>query len=92
LKDIQRTFESKNIVTKLIVKNNSNEHANGGFCTIQRASANPTGENYIYDFQYFFNQGLMNSRQYLDTLYVIDGAKGPDYKLWPNTDDTGYLI
>ena len=92
LKDIQRTFESKNIVTKLIVKNNSNEHADGGFCTIQRASANPTGENYIYDFQYFFNQGLMNSRQYLDTLYTIDGAKGPDYKLWPNTDNTGYLI
>lgn len=80
LKDIERTFESKNIVTKLIVKNNSNEHANGGFCTIQRASANPTGENYIYDFQYFFNQGLMNDREYLDTLYALDKTiEGIDY-------------
>jgi hypothetical protein len=89
LKDIERTFESKNIVTKLIVKNNSNEHANGGFCTIQRASANPTGENYIYDFQYFFNQGLINDREYLDTLYVIDGAEGPDYLLWYDGDNPG---
>jgi phage minor structural protein len=90
LKDIQRTFESKNIVTKLIVKNNSNEHADSGFCTIQRASANPTGENYIYDFQYFFNQRLMNDREYLDTLYALDKtidgvteyAYGEDYEIW----------
>jgi hypothetical protein len=34
LKDIQRTFSSKNIVTKLLVKTNSNEHAKDGFCTI----------------------------------------------------------
>jgi hypothetical protein len=52
LKDIQRTYSSKNIVTKLIVKQNTNELGKDGFCTIQRAGANPTGENYIYDFQY----------------------------------------
>ena len=91
LKDIQRTFESKNIVTKLIVKNNSNEYANGGFCTIQRAGANPTGENYIYDFQYFFNQGLMDDRNYLDTLYVIDGAEGPDNGIWTSGVSDGTL-
>jgi phage minor structural protein len=50
LKDIQRNFASNNIVTKLIVKQNANELAKDGFCTIQRAGANPTGENYIYDF------------------------------------------
>ena len=50
LKDIQRTYESNNIVTKLIVKQNSNELAPNGFCTITKAGANPTGENYIYDF------------------------------------------
>jgi hypothetical protein len=78
LKDIQRTFESKQIVTKLIVKRNSNEFADGGFCTIVRAGANPTGETYIYDFQYFFNRGLLNVRDYLETLYVMpdDGEIG----------------
>jgi phage minor structural protein len=53
LKDIQRTYESKNITTKLIVKQNNNELGEDGFCTIQRAGANPTGESYIYDFQYY---------------------------------------
>jgi phage minor structural protein len=50
LKDITRSCDSKNITTKLIVKQNANELAEGGFCTIQKAGANPTGENYIYDF------------------------------------------
>ena len=72
LKDIQRTFESKQIVTKLIVKDNKNEFATNGFCTIARAGANPTGENYIYDFQYFFNRGLLNARDYLDNLYAYN--------------------
>lgn len=69
LKDIKRTFESKQIVTKLIVKNNSNEFANNGFCTITRAGSNPLGENFIYDFQYYFNQGLLDAMDYLNTLY-----------------------
>jgi phage minor structural protein len=50
LKNIKRTYESKNLVTKLYVKPNNNEFANNGFCSIQRAKANLTGENYIYDF------------------------------------------
>lgn len=69
LKDIKRTFESKQIVTKLIVKDNSNEFANNGFCTIVRAGSNPLGENFIYDFQYYFNQGLLDAMDYLNTLY-----------------------
>jgi phage minor structural protein len=50
VKDIERTYESKNIVTKLAVKQNSNEHAEDGFCSIARAAANPTGESIVYDF------------------------------------------
>lgn len=78
LKNIQRTFESKQLVTKLLVKDNNNEFANNGFCSIGKAASNPTGENYIYDFQYFFNCGLLSARDYLDTLYSWDGAKGKD--------------
>lgn len=69
LKDIQRTYESKNIVTKLIVKQNSNEHAQNGFCTIARAGMNPTGENYIYDFQYFHGRDMLKADDYTGTLY-----------------------
>jgi phage minor structural protein len=34
LKDIQRTYASKNIVSKLVVKPNTNELGTNGFCTI----------------------------------------------------------
>lgn len=69
LKDIQRTYESKSIVTKLLVRQNSNEHAPNGFCTIARAGVNPTGESYIYDFQYFHARDMLNTEDYTATLY-----------------------
>lgn len=84
LKEIQRTTNSKNIVSKLIVKQNSNELGQDGFCTIQRAGANPTGENYIYDFQYYHNQGLMDAAEYFGTIYYLTGAQGWDARLWNN--------
>ena len=92
LKDIQRTYTSKNIVTKLIVKQNNNEHANNGFCTIQRAGANPTGENYIYDFQYYQNTGIMRADDYLNDNYYLTGAAGDDAELWTGNEvSTGSL-
>ena len=69
LKDIQRTNESKNLVSKLIVKQNSNEFGQNGFCTIARAGSNPTGENYIYDFQYYIKQGMLDEKDYVASLY-----------------------
>lgn len=78
LVDVQRTFESRNIVTKLIVKQNSNDLADGGFCTIARATSNETGENYIYNFSYYQNNGLMSATDYVNTLYKLDGANGKD--------------
>lgn len=88
LKDITRTCDSKSIATKLIVKANSNELGQDGFCTIQRAGANPTGENSIYDFQYYFNQGLMQPSDYFNTAYYFtngdEAARGLDSSLWTN--------
>lgn len=78
LKDIKRVYESKSLVTKLIVKQNSNEFAKNGFCTISRAASNPIGENVIYDFQYYFNAKLLNARDHLDSLYSLNGAQGED--------------
>lgn len=87
LKDITRTFGSKNIVTKLIVKNNSNEHAQNKSCSISRAHSNPTGENYIYDFRYFHDRGMLDPKEYIASLYYeknpLQGdnattAQGPD--------------
>ena len=90
LKDIQRTYSTKDLVTKLYVKQNSNELAEDGLCTIQRAGANPTGESYIYDFQYYLNQNLIDLESYLKTIYqLVDSsgstvkyAAGKDAALW----------
>ena len=69
LKDIQRTYESKALASKLIVKQNNNELGKNGFCTIARAGSNPTGDNVVYDFRYFHNTGLMNAQDYVAHLY-----------------------
>ena len=69
LKDIQRSFESKKLVTKLIVKQNSNELGQNGFCTIARAGSNPTGENNMYDFRYFHNKGMLNPTNFVSQMY-----------------------
>jgi hypothetical protein len=61
LKQSKRTIDSKQVVTKLIVPDSVNEHAPNGFCSIARAGANPSGENYIYNFQYYINMGLLNA-------------------------------
>jgi hypothetical protein len=53
LKSIRRTLDSDGIVSKLIVKNNSNEFATDGFCSIARAIESPNGENFILDFSYY---------------------------------------
>lgn len=69
LKAIQRTNVSKALTTKLIVRQNSNELAKNGFCTIARANANPTGDTALYDFSYYFNQGLMNKGDFIGDVY-----------------------
>lgn len=75
LKDIQRTFASKEIVTKLIVKPNSNQHAKNGFCAIGRAGSNPSGEDYIYDFRYFYEKDLLNIDGFFNDMYVPEKEK-----------------
>lgn len=77
LKDIQRTYESKNIVTKLIVKQNSNENATDGFCTIARASTNQTGENYIYDFRYYHDCEMLKKDDYMASVYYSRNIYDP---------------
>jgi hypothetical protein len=52
-KSIQRTIDSAAIVSKMIVKDNVNEFAPDGFCSIARASENPTGENFLLNFDHY---------------------------------------
>ena len=79
LKNVKRNIDSSNIVTKMIVKNNSNKSAENGVCSIVRATSNETGENYILDFSYYINQGLIDGQWLADILYgKAAEAKGAD--------------
>lgn len=69
LQAIRRTLNSDGIVSKIVVKNNSNEFAKNGFCTIARATENPTGENFIYDFSYYIQQELLGFGEINNDLY-----------------------
>lgn len=81
LNGIKRTVDSANIVTKLIVLNNNNEFATDGSASISRANINPSKENYIYNFDYYVNQGLLNYNILLNDLYgVSDKGLYPQLK------------
>ena len=79
LTDITRRHDSKTVVTKMVVKDNLNEHAPNGFCTIQRAGSNLTGENVLYNFDYYVSTGLMNGVDLNKYLYqeatIANGLK-----------------
>lgn len=70
LKGIKRQLDSNGAISKIIVKQNSNEFAPNGFCTIARAEENQTGENTIYNFDYYVGQGLLNFSTLNNDLYL----------------------
>ena len=76
IKSISRSLDSNTIATKLIVKSNTNEFANGGSCNIALAKENPSGENFIYDFSYYTNHGLMNETDLARDLYYYKDQQG----------------
>ena len=77
LKDNNRTLDSEQIVTKIIVKDNTCEQAENGFCSIARAEDNPIKENFAYNFDYYTSQGLINLSTLNNDLYLeINGSVG----------------
>lgn len=70
LKSTARTLDSDAIVSKLIVKANSNEYAPGGFCSIATSNESESGETFILDFTHYYTQGLLNINEVTNDLYV----------------------
>lgn len=69
-KSIQRTLDSAAITSKMIVKDNANEFAPNGFCSIARATENPTGENFLLNFDHYVRHGLLDFDVVTNDLYV----------------------
>lgn len=70
LKSIQRTIDSEQIATKIIVKANTNQYAPNGFCTIARANENPLMDTFLLDFSYYTKQLLLDEDVLKKDLYT----------------------
>ena len=60
LSSIEREVNSDEIVTKLIVDQSQSDYVDEGFVSIASAPSNTSGESYILNFDYYYNQGLLN--------------------------------
>ena len=60
LNTIERTVNSDEIVTKLIVDSSQSEYVEEGYVSIMNAPSNQSGESYIINFDYYYNQGLLD--------------------------------
>ena len=63
LDTIERTVNSDEIVTKLIVDPAQSDYVDTGAVSIQLADSNPTGESYILNFDYYYNQKLVPNEE-----------------------------
>lgn len=79
LSDISRTFNSKEIVTKLYVEDVDSELSKTGLCSIKTAEDNPSRDSYIIDFSYYTMRGLLEKEETEADLYG------------KNDEDMGYL-
>ena len=59
LDSIERTIDSNEIVTKLIVEPVQSEYTGTGSVDIQSAPSNPSGQSYIINLSYFLNTGII---------------------------------
>lgn len=59
LNTIERTINSDEIVTKLYVTPAQSDYTDEGSVAIGYATMNPSGEQFILNFDYYYNQGLI---------------------------------
>ena len=83
LRGIKRTIVSNTIATKAIIIPNENQFGKNGFCTIARSSLNYPRENFIINFDYYINQGLLDRNIVEADLYKTNG-KNLGYYFWLN--------
>ena len=60
LNSIERQINSEEIVTKLLVDQSQSDYVDEGFVSIASAPSNASGESYILNFDYYYNQGLLD--------------------------------
>ena len=60
LQSCSRVIDSNELVTKLIIPDTESSLDSNRILSIKQAAANQTGEGYIYNFEYFYNNGNLS--------------------------------
>ncbi len=63
LQSIERNINSDEFVTKLIVDQSQSDYVDEGYVSIASAPSNISGESYILNFDYYYNQNLLNREE-----------------------------
>ena len=71
LKDISRTINSEQIVTKLYVLDTDSELSKTGLCSIKGAEDNPSKDSYIIDLSYYIAKGMLDKEEVEQDLYGL---------------------
>ena len=66
LQSVSRVKNSNDLITKLYITNAESNLVDGNILSIQQSSANPTGENYLYNFDYFYNSKMLTKEDQFD--------------------------
>ena len=72
LDTIERTINSEEVTTKLIVAQIQSEYVDEGAVSITNAKSNLSGESYILNFEYYYNQGLLDRESAENDILVFN--------------------
>ena len=73
LTKVNRTVTSEELVTKLYVEELENSAATDGWCSITTAVLNPSRENFLLDFTYFIDNGMISEETLQKEIFGSTG-------------------
>lgn len=82
LQSCSRDADSNELITKLIVTDTESQVSDGNILSIKKSTANPTGEGFLYNFDYFYKLGVLSSYTNEEKLgYTTVVEHSDEYKI-----------
>ena len=81
LQSCSRVIDSNELVTKLIIPDTESNLDSNRILSIKQAAANQTGEGYIYNFEYFYNNGNLSKLTNDEKNGVLTSTHSDEYNI-----------
>ena len=88
---IERTMDGTDIITKMYVKNLTDNASDSGYATIMDTEANKSGEEYLLNFDYMYSIGTISQEQYDFIPKYEKQIKEINNELIPLEEEIGFL-